>query len=493
LAGVLVLFATATATTRARADGYFSGTSGARAAGRGGAFTAKADDLSAVIHNPAGLARVSGTVVQGGNRFSHNSHTFTREATLDWGDVEGGVPPYVEFSAVDNERPWQLLEPLIGAASSLGLQDWGFALSVHAPAGIGREEYPVDGGQRYMMVSREALILSYAASAAWNSGELFGVGASLQWLHLPSLRYQLVIDGTQFPGEVNPVASELDMLATIDGSDPFALNAVVGAWYRPVPYLELAVSGQIIPSALEAQSTLAVDPLSPSIDEEVVLRRDGERANDVVLSLPLPVTAQLGVRYRHLQGTRELFDVELDVGYASWSRVQRFAIEGDGLVANLLGQRVDLGEIAIAKRWRDTFSVRVGGDYALLTPRPASGLAPAVILRGGVFYESALAERGFAHVDFVSGTQLGGALGVSLFVLGVEVAVAHQYRHQPALRASEGEAGVFQQAPASQCEAPFSDTDACHPQYLGQPAPAINAGTYSAHSHATSLDLLYRF
>jgi hypothetical protein len=208
------------------------------------------------------------------------------------------------------------------------------------------------------------------------------------------------------------------------------------------------------------------------------------RANDVLLALPLPITAQLGVRYRHLQGTRELFDVELDLGYASWSRVQRFAIEGNGLVANLLGQRVDLGDIAIEKRWRDTFSVRIGGDYAPLS---------TVTLRGGLFYETAVAERPFAHVDFVSGTQLGGALGVSLFVLGLEVAVAYQYRHQPVLRVSEGDAQVFQQAPASQCEAPHDDADDCHPQYLGQPAPAVNAGTYAAHSHATSLDLLYRF
>jgi hypothetical protein len=40
LVGVLVLLTTATATTRSSADGYYSGTTGARAAVRGGAFTA---------------------------------------------------------------------------------------------------------------------------------------------------------------------------------------------------------------------------------------------------------------------------------------------------------------------------------------------------------------------------------------------------------------------------------------------------------------------
>jgi long-subunit fatty acid transport protein len=483
LARVLVFLVTANATTAARADGYFSGASGAHAAGRGGAFTAKADDLSAVTHNPAGLARVSTTLIQGGNRISHNRHGFLREPTLDWGNVDDGIPPYVQFAEVENDQPWQWLEPLLGAASSLGLQDWGFALSVHAPPGVAREAYPIDGGQRYMMVSRQAVILSYGASAAWKLGDVFGVGASLQWLHVPRLRYQLVIDGNRFPGEVNPVTSELDMLATITGSDPFTPNAVLGAWYRPLPFLELALSGQVIPAEIETHSTLAVDPLSPAIDEDVVLRRDGTPADDVTLSLPLPVTVHAAARYRHLQGGRELFDLELDVGYASWSRVEQFAIDGDGLVANLLAQHVDVGAIAIAKRWRDTLSVRVGGDYALL---------PAVTLRGGVFYESALADPSYAHIDFVSGSQLGGALGASLFVLGLEVAAAYQYRFQPALRVSEGDAQVFQEVPASQCQAPYSDPDDCHPQYLGRPAPPVNAGTYSADAHSLSLDVLYR-
>jgi hypothetical protein len=206
-------------------------------------------------------------------------------------------------------------------------------------------------------------------------------------------------------------------------------------------------------------------------------------ANDVTLSLPLPVEVRAGVRYRHLRGAHELFDLELDVGYASWSRVDRFVMDGDGLVANLLAQRVSVDEIAIAKRWHDTLSVRVGGDYALLS---------TVSVRGGVFYETAVADSGYAHVDFVSGTQLGAALGASLFVLGLELAVAYQLRAQPALHVSEGEARVFQEVPASQCQPPYTDPDDCHPQYLGKPAPPVNAGTYVAASHAVSLDVLYR-
>jgi long-chain fatty acid transport protein len=485
-AQLLALFAAATLGAGARADGgYYSGTTGARAAGRAGAFTARADDLSAVIYNPAGLARLPGTLLHGGNRFSHNALSFERQATLDWGDLDNGVPPYVQFAAVENERPWQLLEPLLGVASDLGLRDFTFALSAHAPAGVGRVELPEDGGQRYMMVSRDAVILDYGVSAAWQVQDTFAVGAGVHWIAVPKLRYRLVIDASPFPGDVNPVSSPLDMLATVDGSDPFTLNALVGAWWRPAPFLELGISGQVIPTAIETDSTLSIDPLSPEIDEQVVLRRDGERADDVRLTLPLPVTVRAGVRYLHRRGDRELFDVELDLVYESWSRIDEFVVDGDGLVANLLAQRVDVGRIEIEKQWRDTLGVRLGGDYALL--------ADALTLRGGLFYESAVADRGHANVDFAGGRQLGGALGVSLFVLGLEVAFAYQYRHQPAVVVSEAESRVFQEVPASQCSAPFDDPDRCHPQYLGRPAPPANAGIHRAHAHATSLDVLYRF
>lgn len=483
---MFALLASTTLATRASADGgYFSGTTGARAGGRAGAFAAKADDLSAIALNPAGLAAINGTLVQIGNRFSYNALSYARAPTLDWGRLENGVPPYVTFTEVHNDTPWQLLEPLIGVASDLGLPDLGFALAVRAPAGAGRLEFPVDGAQRYMMVSRDALILEYSASAAWKPLERFGVGVSLQWIAVPQLEYRLVIDATPFAGDVNPVRSELDMLATITGADPFTLNATVGAWIRPLPYLTVALSGQVIPTSVHTESTLAIDPLSPEIDERVDLRRDGEPADDVTLELPLPITARVAVRYQHLQGARELFDVELDVTYESWSRVDQFVMDSDGLVANLLGQRLDIGRIAIEKSWRDTWSVRLGGDY--------SALPGLLQLRAGVFYVSAVAERAFAHVDFVSGEWLGGALGASVFVGDAEIAMAYQYQHQPELSVDEGEARVFQEVPGSRCAPPYTDDETCHPAYAGRPAPAVNAGTFRAHAHAMTIDVLYRF
>jgi long-chain fatty acid transport protein len=465
--------------------GYFAGSKGARAAGRGGAFIVKADDVMAAAYNPAGLARLKGTLLQVGNRFSYNSYEYTRASTLDFGNTTGGIPPYVEFQRVKNETPWQWVEPLIGITTDLGIDDFGFAFLAYSPAGVGKQQFPVDGGQRFMMVQREAQIINYTASAAYKHNQQFSVGASLSWIYLRKLDYQLVIDASLLPGEAHPVSNELDMLSTVSGSDPFTLNAIVGAWYRVTPFLELGLSGQVIPTSMKTDSTLSVEPLNPGVVDSVELSRDGQPADDVTLELPLPLSARFGVRYLHLIQGQELFDVELDLVYETWSRVERFTMDGDGLVATLRGQEVDVGLIEIEKQWQDTLGIHLGGDYQLLP-----GLLSA---RAGVYYETAVANRSYAHVDFAGGQQLGTALGGSVHLGNVEVALGYEYRHQPALSLSEGEGRVVQEVPASQCESPYTDPSFCHPEYLGQPAPTVNAGTYRAHSHVASLEALVRF
>lgn len=481
----LISLAIASAALSARAAGYYSGVQGARAAGRAGAFTAKADDLSAVIFNPAGLSHLDENLVQLGNRFSYNVMAFTRAPTLDWPNEEDGVAPLHRFGKVHNQEPLQLLNPLLGVASKLGQRDWTFALVAYSPAGASHLAFPLDGGQRYLMVERKAIILNYSASAAYQYRESFGVGVSLQWIAVPRLRYSLVIDANPFPKQSSPVAAALDMHATTTGSDPFTLNAVVGAWYRPLPSLELGISGQVIPSQIETNSKLTIDPVRPEVAGEVVLRRGSELANDVRVTLPLPITARAGVRYRKLEGARERFDVELDVAYETWSRVKRFSLDGNGIQASFQGGMLDIGTIEIEKQWQDTVSVSLGGDYAVVPD--------LCTVRAGLFYDRAVAKPAYASVDFVSGQQLGGALGASFHFSKLELALAYEYRVQPAFRVAEGDARGYQEVPGSRCQAPFTDPDNCDEHYLGQPAPAVNAGKYAAHSHAASLDALYRF
>lgn len=478
----------------ARADGgYFAGSKGAHAAGRAGAATVASNDVMAASFNPAGLARRDGILLQGGNRFSYHASSYQRQPTLDWGNTDDGVPPYVEFAEVHNDAPWQLVEPLLGVAVNLGrvtpaAGDFSAGLTVFAPAGVGKLQFPLGGGQRYMMVSREAQIVTTAGTLAWRLSENLALGVSVHWLYLRKLDYELVIDARTMLG-ANPVDSPTDVRSRVSGSDPFALNTVLGAWYRPARFLEVGVSGQVIPTAFETKSRLEIEGLSPEFGD-ISLTRDGEPAHDVSVELPLPLSARAGVRYLHPKASRPLFDVELDVVYETWSRVERFAMDTRGLSAEWREQSIDLGAIDIEKHWQNTWGVHLGGDYHVLH-RDAGD--PGLSVRGGLYYESAVAERAYSHVDFAAAGQLGAALGASLYLGALELALAYEQRRQPRVTIHEPDARVYQEVPQNPCAAPYDSDRMCHPEYLGQPAPAVNAGSYRAVSHMISLEALYEF
>jgi long-subunit fatty acid transport protein len=475
-------FAFQTLTSVAQADGgLYAGVKGARADGRAGAFVAKADDIAAVGINPAGLANIGTTLIQLGNRFSYNQHTFLRNPTLDWSHQ--GEPPYTEFAKVSNGAPWQVLDPLLGVATNFGLKDWGFAAAVYSPAGVAREVYPDDGGQRYMMLRRNAQMINWSLSAAWKFKELFGLGVSVQAIAVPTLDYSLIIEGNPVKrAATNPVASSTDIRTGVKGSDFFTLNAIVGGWLRAAPFLEFGASAQVIPSSIQTTSNISVAAVNGK--DPVTLTRDGKPATDVSLTLPLPLTARLGVRYIQLKEGKELFDIELDGVYETWSRVDTFRLNANHLVGLYRGQTVPFDVVDIQKQWQNTIGVRLGGDVRIIDLFTA---------RGGVYYETATAKPEYSNVDFAGGQHLGFALGGSVHISKLELAFAYEYRVQPTVRVSDADSKVYQQTPGNPCTAPYTNTVNCSPQYPGRPAPPVNGGEYFAYSHVMALDGIYRF
>jgi long-subunit fatty acid transport protein len=484
--------------------GYFSGTLGAPAAGRAGAFAAKADDLSAVYHNPAGLANVESTLFEVGNQISYNAYSYTRATTVDYGHANptSGEFPTVTFAKVSNGKPWQGIVPMLGVVSKLGLKDWAFALAVYAPPGIGNLSFPLapydpknppdltkpqPDGQRYMMVDREAIFLKYVGSLAWKYHDVFGLGASAEWIHVPRLKYTLVVDATPFANAANPVYADLDMKATMQASSLFTFNAILGAWYRPVPSIVLALSGQVVPTDIVLGGNLSVVPMNADMGS-MTLYRNGQRANDVKVTLPLPLVARAAVRYRDLVNSAERFDVELDVEYVTWSRVKYWnidtSVDGKVLQGRYQSERIDIKPINLERQWQDTIAVRLGGDYA--------AIPGALTLRAGGYYETGVSKPEYTAVDFPSAFQFGGALGASFFVRPFEIVAAYALKLQPTVKVSESAGRIYQQVPSSGCEAPYT-SDSCNSHYLGQPSPTVNAGTYNASSHYLYLGVRYRY
>lgn len=467
---------------RALAGGFEIADQGPKAAGRAGAFTVLADDVSAMDYNPAGLALIRGTRFFLANRFTFSHEEFRRARTLDWSDAAGGVPRLVTFEAVKNLVPVQPLGPMVGVASDFGLKDWAFAFGVYGPPGTISQAFPLDGPQKYMLVEREVVILYYTLAVAWKHRDDFAVGASLQWVDVPTMKFSLVVDGNSSPRLVNPVSSRFDMESRFAGSDRVGFTTILGLWYRPFPRLEFAFSGRIVPVPIRASGRLAVNPLALNLSKPPVLTRGGNPDDAVTFSFTLPIRLRAGVRWAPL----DLFDLELDLGYESWSMVDAFVLDGEGLVAEVLGQKTPIGKIAIQRNWRDTWSVRLGGDLNLWPGRFAA--------RAGMFYESAAVPDAYAYVDVMSFHRLGTAVGFTLAIVkGLDLSAAYTYVFQMPVVVTEEESRIYQQVPGSPCKSPYTDPDACSEHYYGKPSAHANAGTYLSRYHFLSVGLSYRF
>lgn len=479
----------------AEAQGLFAGSKGARVAGRGGAYAAKADDLAAVEYNPAGLTKLGTTTLQLSNRFSYNMTTYTREAAYEDADVTAANRgQYVQFDRVKNGQPWQALDPLIGVGSNFGLKDFAAALVAYAPPGSARMSFPQGasnslqdprylstGGQRYMMVEREAEILIYALSAAYKYKNIFGVGATAQWIHVPRLNYSLVVAPTLVGNGGDQVRSQLDMVSQVEAKDPFTFNAIFGAWVKPTPFLEFALSGQVIPAEINAKGTIRLETANNGAP--LTTSRNGVPANDVELNVPLPMWGRFAARYIKEDQGEFKYDIELDLTYHTWSRVKTLSLTSNGMIAQLPAGELAVGDVEIEKQWHNGLTVQLGGDVAVIPKR--------LTLRAGAGYESAIADPSYSHVDFATGHHLSGAVGGSVYLGHFELAMAYAYRHMLPVSTTAQEGKVYQVNPGNPCLPPYTDTMRC--PVPGQPSPTVNGGTYNAFNHFLNVDVLYRF
>ncbi len=451
------------------AGGFELPDNGARAVSRGSAFSVRADDLTAIAHNPGGLSRLRRRHLLSSLYIIHAPMRFTRAASAvpqnDSNDP-GSTEP---LAPVENQTPWFALGGMFVASTDFGLDGWTFAIGAYGPNAAGSQKWDVRGGQRWMLVELEALIVYYSLAVSYGKQDKWGVGATFQIAHQPQTKLSLVVDGTP-GGAQNPYYSPTDVLATISLAAPPAPTLIVGGWVRPIPSLEFGISGRVVPVNLDASGDITLENTpggSKFSDSQLAVEGSAAR-----LRLLLPPTARAGVRYRHLEGDKERFDVELNVVYEAWSMLDRYNVELDGIIKLFASHEAP--DVTIEKRWKDTFSVRLGGTYNLDAP---------LSLSAGAFYETGAVPNAYTHLDFPSFDRLGLAAGVSGNVGNLTWTVAYSHIFQETRKVDEAYAKVYQQRPISECP------DGCDGY---DPVPA-NAGTFESSYDIFAVSAAYRF
>ncbi len=451
---------------------------GTRALARGGAFTALADDLTAIAHNPGALIKLRGTSVLLTNNFFLKDERFTRAETLLEEDRFAnaelyGISPLEE---VRNESDFFPLGPVLAAGSDFGLENFVFAFGVYGPNSPGSAKWPVDGGQRYMLTEQDALLFYLTSSMAYGVRDVFGIGLSAQVVMAPQMRLQLVIDGSPNSTQtLNPYASSNDVESIVEVQDNFTFSAILGAWWRPVESFEIALSGRVIPINIDAKGDFSlrnVPNQTQFTDPRLEVSDSSAR-----LQFSIAPTARLGLRYRYLEDTVERFDIELDLVYEAWSTMDATHLELNGVI-NLFGGDKETPDALVDRQWSDTLSVRLGGSV---------NFADWATFSTGAYYETGAVPSNYEHVDFFSFDRVGLGLGFGGDFDVFRFMVAYMHVFQEPRSVSEAFGKVFQQRPLSPCP------DECLTGETGVSGVPVNAGTFKSSYDIFSLSLEANF
>lgn len=417
----------------AHAGGLFVPGLGPQAMGRAGAFTAKADDPSALFHNPAGFTKLVGTVVQLGSNLLDYSLGFTREGVYE-DSPEGGLAYAGQpYEPVDNQArpsvglgPMQAV-PLIAMGSDLGRSVPGLhvGLGVMAPNAYPGRSLGADylfedpnappPASRYDIVEQEAATVLPSLALAYAVGDVLSVGVRLSWgfADIKASNYTWAL-----PNYADWVAA--DGLFTLEARDNFVPGFGAGVLYRPIDRVELGVSYS---SALHVAATgtgttvlgsYAADPTNGGVEDRIIPEQLWDCAQggtpealSMCLFLDLPQTASAGARYIIATHPRhgELADIELDVKWEDWSSASDYRVRVNGMseqTAKIINESV------IRHGFQDVLSVRLGGNYNVVLSDTAR-----VGVRAGVAYDTAAAPNEWQRLDVDGAARTTVALGAA--------------------------------------------------------------------------------
>ena len=409
---VLVL-ATIGTTNPVFAGGYWNLEQGTSHYGRGGANFTNPDDPLAVMINPAGLAGQKGLKLAIGFDLVDDKRQFARAPA----DPSLSLP-VSEFDPEVNQLSFgRLPSPNIFVSygfSNPGWENLALGLGVWGPP-RSDTRYSDDGGQRYALTRNNNAQIFFGLGAAYEFSNInLKIGAT-------ALVLNTVLDlGMSLYGGgggivcVRPEDPRCDVAVDLLAGDKGAPTARFGVSYQPVSWLRIAAIYQM-PFNAEVDGTIEVEFGSAFRDGVASLSGD-----KVEISVGMPGIASLAMAYVDPDG---LFDVELAAVWEGWHRNQQATIVPQGLVVSSTLNQFDgmtLGEIILENRFKDTYSVRLGGSAWVLPER--------LLLRAGAYYETGAVPGNYLSASTMDLDKVGGSVGAKVDVLDwlwVDIAVGY--------------------------------------------------------------------
>jgi long-chain fatty acid transport protein len=343
----LVVAAGVLSSSVAWAGGMFLPVRGARALGRGGAFTAGVDDASALYQNPAGMADIDGISVFGDGALD------LQRVGYDRVDSGGNAQPHVDGQM--NVLPLPTLavtwKPRRARWLTVGAGIWVPYLGINS--------WPETGPQRYSNITLNGSLLAVIElAAAFRIRDWLWVGFGLQNMVLHFHSRVMLSACSQL--NCAPEDPSFDALTQLDTDAPFTPSGNVGAIVA-LQKLRIGVNVQLpfwVRSSGSVVSRLPTDPFFAN----AALHNSA-----VTVDFNLPLELRAGVEYRPLKTLR----LEVDFNFQAWSMQDRFTVQPKGIyISGVPGiGNFYLNTMYVNRDMQNTFAVHVGGEYEAMKHR----------------------------------------------------------------------------------------------------------------------------
>jgi long-chain fatty acid transport protein len=361
-----------------QASGYFYPDVGVSAIGRGGANVAGADDLSALWYNPAALRRIKGPLLDFEVSAINQSVRYARasDILIDENDEEY----LMSYDAVEDTAPPYPV-PSIGFANDFGLEKTTFAFGFYSPAAAPVHQYDSAGAQRYNLVSSEMIQASLGPAIAHEFTDwlTLGLGITGNILRVKQdLDIHMYIPLTGFDlGDFGDPAGDVGF--SIAAQDSFLLSANAGLLLEPKGGMWALGLSYRPSTTYTADGTIVADFSNHFLYEsedpakEIILESTADSGMQLVVNMPMVIKAGFLVR------PTQALEIEADFVWEGWSVNEALVVKDVNFLIETTLAPVEIAtDVALPAGFQDSWSVRLGGEYAL---------DDVYSIRGGLLYE----------------------------------------------------------------------------------------------------------
>lgn len=316
------------------AGGFQINEHGARAMGMAGAFTAIANDPTALFYNPAGLVFVKGTQFYGGATLIKPISSF-----------RGPAPSVDEWKMKD-----LIFNPINVYVTHQFSDDFAVGLGLNNPYGLGTE-WNSDWIGKYLAIKTEIRSFFFYASAAYRVSDALSIGAG------PIYAFGDVTINRK--NSLSPFDADAEINLTGDAS---AIGFTAGLLFKPANEFSLGLSYR---SEVSFDFTGTAEVTAPTALLPIIPQ------GKVKAPLTTPQNITLGLAYF----PNDDLIVSADFQYIGWSSYDKLEVTFED-VKDANGNPYVTSS---TRDYGDAYIARLGAEYKLSKP---------ITLRGGVLYDS---------------------------------------------------------------------------------------------------------